>query len=151
MDNITRKRRNVYHSHHASSEPTDLAKLRGIYVELAALRSYCDLNQTGFYKIIKKYDKIMEVRFMILISISKEPNTKIHFRDNTCLQEETLEEWMKMIDKQPFATTPEPLQLMDVVTSLVSRAQLIEWGKWIYTISMVEVTVKRVGKKRDIN
>ena len=67
------------------------------------------------------------------------------------LQEETLEEWMKMIDKQPFATTPEPLQLMDVVTSLVSRAQLIEWGKWIYTISMVEVTVKRVGKKRDIN
>jgi hypothetical protein len=44
-------------------------------------------------------------------------------------QEETLETWMKTIDKQPFATTPEPLQLMDVVTSLVSRAQLIEWGK----------------------
>ena len=30
-------------------------------MELAALRSYCDLNQTGFYKIIKKYDKTMEV------------------------------------------------------------------------------------------
>ena len=72
LDNITRKRRNVYHSHHASSEPTDLAKLRGIYVELAALRSYCDLNQTGFYKIIKKYDKIMEVRFIIFICISKD-------------------------------------------------------------------------------
>ena len=36
---------------------------------------------------------------------------------------------MKIIDKQPFATTPEPLQLIDVVTSLVSRAQLLEWGK----------------------
>jgi hypothetical protein len=35
---------------------------------------------------------------------------------------------MKIIDKQPFATTPEPLQLIDIVTSLVSRAQLIEWG-----------------------
>lgn len=36
---------------------------------------------------------------------------------------------MKTIDNQPFATTPEPLQLMDVVTGLVSRAQLIEWGE----------------------
>jgi hypothetical protein len=44
-------------------------------------------------------------------------------------QEETLETWMKTIDNQPFATTPEPLQLMDVVTGLVSRAQLIEWGE----------------------
>ena len=45
---------------------------------------------------------------------------------------------MKMIDMQPFATTPEPLQLMDVVTSLVSRAQLIEWGKWICRRKRVE-------------
>ena len=63
LDGITRKRKNAYRSHHASGEPTDLATLRSIYVELAALRSYCDLNQTGFYKIIKKYDKIMEVNF----------------------------------------------------------------------------------------
>lgn len=49
-----------------------------------------------------------------------------------------MEEWMKMIDMQPFATTPEPLQLMDVVTSLVSRAQLIEWGKWICRRKRVE-------------
>ena len=48
---------------------------------------------------------------------------------HTFAQEETLETWMKTIDKQPFATTLEPLQLMDVVTSLVSRAQLIEWGE----------------------
>jgi SPX domain protein involved in polyphosphate accumulation len=61
LDGITSKRRNSYRSHHTSSETTDLATLRDIYVELAALRSYCDLNQTGFYKIIKKYDKTMEV------------------------------------------------------------------------------------------
>ena len=35
---------------------------------------------------------------------------------------------MQVIDQQPFATTAEPVQLMNVVTSLVSRAQLIEWG-----------------------
>ena len=68
LDGITSKRRNAYRSHHASSEPTDLATLKSIYVELAALRSYCDLNQTGFYKIIKKYDKIMEVRAKFLVS-----------------------------------------------------------------------------------
>ena len=62
LEGITRKRRNVYRSHHTSGGATDLATLKDIYVELAALRSYCDLNQTGFYKIIKKYDKIMEVR-----------------------------------------------------------------------------------------
>ena len=151
MDNITRKRRNVYHSHHASSEPTDLAKLRSIYVELAALRSYCDLNQTGFYKIIKKYDKIMEVRFMTLIIISKELSTLIYYYGHICLQEETLEEWMKMIDKQPFATTPEPLQLMDVVTSLVSRAQLIEWGKYRYIFLIEKISVEGRGMNRVIN
>ena len=46
LDQITSKRRNVYLSHHTSAE-TDLVRLREIYVELAALRSYCDLNQTG--------------------------------------------------------------------------------------------------------
>ena len=79
LDNMTRKRRNVYHSHHARSEPTDLANYRSIYVELAALRSYCDLCQTGFHKIIKKYDKIMEVRFITLIVISKELSRLIYF------------------------------------------------------------------------
>lgn len=32
-----------------------------------------------------------------------------------------------MIDKQPFSTSPEPLQLMDIITSLVSRDKLLEW------------------------
>ena len=59
LDQITSKRRNVYYSHHTSAE-TDLGRLQDIYVQLAALRSYCDLNRTGFYKIIKKHDKILE-------------------------------------------------------------------------------------------
>lgn len=46
LDQITSKRRHVYFSHHTSAE-TELVKLRDIYVQLAALRSYCDLNQTG--------------------------------------------------------------------------------------------------------
>jgi SPX domain protein involved in polyphosphate accumulation len=63
LECITSKRRNAYRKSPYSTGDTtdDLAMLRNIYVELAALRSFCDLNQTGFYKIIKKYDKTMEV------------------------------------------------------------------------------------------
>jgi hypothetical protein len=46
LDQITSKRRNIYFSHHTSAE-TDLVRLRDIYVQLAALRSYCELNRTG--------------------------------------------------------------------------------------------------------
>ena len=46
LEHITSKRQNAYFSHHTSGE-SDLNSLRDIYVELAALRSYCDLNQTG--------------------------------------------------------------------------------------------------------
>ena len=49
-----------------------------------------------------------------------------------------METWMKIIDKQPFATTPEPLQLIDIVTSLVSRAQLIEWGTCSTILALVK-------------
>jgi len=89
LDQITSKRRHVYFSHHTSAE-TELVKLRDIYVQLAALRSYCDLNQTGthllylyflfayqsliiyndvigFYKIIKKHDKVLEEKVYLLV------------------------------------------------------------------------------------
>lgn len=79
-------------------------QLRDIYVELAALKSYGDLNKQGLVKIIKKYDKILE--------------------------KSTLESWIPTIERQPFATSPEPMQLMEVVTNYVSRDKLIEWEKF---------------------
>lgn len=48
LELITSKRANTYISHHTSGE-TDLFRLRDVYVDLAALRSFCDLNQTGTY------------------------------------------------------------------------------------------------------
>lgn len=104
MEEITVVRKNSYRSHHTSSDSPYLLQLRDIYVDLAALRSYCNLNRTGFYKIVKKYDKTMG--------------------------ESNLEEWMRTIDRQPFANNCEPIQLMEVVTSLVSRDKLIEWERF---------------------
>lgn len=105
LEEITGKRRDSYHIHHTGSgNQGDLLILRDIYVELAALRSYCDLNRTGFYKILKKYDKTM--------------------------QEHSMEVWMPLVDRQVFAKTVEPAQLMDVVTSLVSRDKLLEWERF---------------------
>jgi phosphate transporter len=112
LDEITRKRRNSYLAHHTGTD-SDLKNLRDIYVKLAALRSYCDLNQTGFYKIIKKYDKVMG--------------------------ETTLETWMPVVERQPFATSTEPLQLIEVVTGLVSRDKLLEW-EMLATEEQMKVT-----------
>jgi len=106
LEEITEKRRpESYHVHHAGGgEKNDLTTLRDIYVELAALRSYCDLNRTGFYKILKKYDKTMA--------------------------ETSMEVWLPLVDRQAFAKTNEPVQLMDIVTSLVSRDKLLEWERF---------------------
>lgn len=46
LDKITSKRENIYLSHHTSKE-IELSSLRDLYIDLMALRSYCDLNQTG--------------------------------------------------------------------------------------------------------
>jgi phosphate transporter len=101
LEEITVVRKNSYRSHHTSSDSPYLLHLRDIYIDLAALRSYCNLNRTGFYKIVKKYDKAMG--------------------------ENNLEAWMRTIDRQPFSNNSEPVQLMEIVTSLVSRDKLIEW------------------------
>lgn len=104
LEEITVVRKNSYRSHHTSSDSPYLLQLRDIYVDLAALRSYCNLNRTGFYKIVKKYDKAMG--------------------------EDNLDAWMRTIDRQPFSNTSEPMQLMDTVTSLVSRDKLLEWERF---------------------
>lgn len=104
LEEITSTRSSLYRSHHTISDPSHLIRLRNIYVELAALRSYCTLCRTGFYKIVKKYDKTMG--------------------------ESTMDTWMATVEKQPFTVTEEPLQLMEVITGLVSRDKLIEWERF---------------------
>lgn len=103
LDMVTSKQRNAYRTHHTSNDVADLSTLRDVYVELAALRSFCELNKSGLVKIIKKHDKILE--------------------------KTTLESWIPVIERQPFSTSPEPLQLMEVVTSYVSRDKLMEWER----------------------
>ena len=48
---------------------------------------------------------------------------------------QNLATWMPTINNQPFATSPESLQLMDIVTSLVSRDKLIEWEMFASEVS----------------
>ena len=43
------------------------------------------------------------------------------------MEESTLESWLPLVERQPFAKVTEPLQLMDIVQSLVSRDKLLEW------------------------
>ncbi|KAJ1432819.1 Sodium:sulfate symporter transmembrane region-domain-containing protein [Ochromonadaceae sp. CCMP2298] len=104
LDLINSTRSNTYLSHHTSLDPSILLRLRSVYVQLMALKSYCELNKTGFVKIIKKYDK--------------------------ALGEETQKQWKSTIEQQPFALTSEPMHLIDIVTGLVSRAKLMEWDRF---------------------
>jgi len=46
------------------------------------------------------------------------------------MDEDNLEQWMKVVDRQPFARTDEVKQVIEIVTSLVSRDKLIEWEKF---------------------
>ena len=58
----------------------------------------------GFYKIVKKYDKT--------------------------LNEATLEAFMGTMNRQPFCTSNELSQMLEVITSYVSRDKLIEWERF---------------------
>ena len=105
LDELTSRRANAYHSHHTGGgDQSELTKLRDLYIQLTNLRSYCDLNKTGFLKIIKKYDKIME--------------------------EDTLKVWKKTVEGQAFAAPKEPGMLIEVVAGLVSRDKLLQWERF---------------------
>lgn len=102
LEKFIRTRDNAYMSHHtSSSDPSQSMVLRDVYVDLITLKAYCELNSTGFYKIIKKYDKIMN--------------------------ESTLKPWLKTIEEQPFGKVDEVVELIDLVTSFISRDHLMEW------------------------
>ena len=115
LEEITEKRRESWRGTSGGAEAHgELLALRHIYVELAALRSFCDLNRTGFYKILKKHDKVLEEQSMVV--------------------------WMPLVERQAFASTvtnnsdapggSEPERLMEVVSSLVSRDKLLEWQRF---------------------
>lgn len=104
LEEIINERKNSYRTHHTSSTASYLTRLRDIYVDVTALVTYCDLNRTGFYKIIKKYDKVFN--------------------------ESNLEQWLTIIDKQAFSNLSEPNTLIEIVTGLVSRDKLLEWERF---------------------
>jgi phosphate transporter len=104
LKEMTEPRSNTYITHHTSTDPNFLNKLRSIYIELVALKQYSELNKTGFYKIIKKYDKAMDTN--------------------------TLDEWQSTIDGQPFTLPDDVNYMMEVVDGLVSRGKLMEWERF---------------------
>eukprot|EP01034_Spumella_vulgaris_P023241 gene23241-29445_t len=102
LEEILSKTGNIYLSHHTSgSDPTYVQRLKDIYMDIITLKQFCELNTLGFTKIIKKYDKVMK--------------------------EKTLGNYSEIIARQPFANTEDVVQMIDIVTGLISRDKLIEW------------------------
>eukprot|EP00640_Fibrocapsa_japonica_P000966 CAMPEP_0113945436 /NCGR_PEP_ID=MMETSP1339-20121228/45883_1 /TAXON_ID=94617 /ORGANISM="Fibrocapsa japonica" /LENGTH=810 /DNA_ID=CAMNT_0000951017 /DNA_START=58 /DNA_END=2491 /DNA_ORIENTATION=- /assembly_acc=CAM_ASM_000762 len=94
-----------------SMGPTDaflkgsqFSNLARLYAQITALKTYAELNRTGFRKILKKHDKVL----------------------GTNLEQMT----MSSIDKMGFVTITEPLQtLQDRVEGMVSRDLLLQLQK----------------------
>lgn len=105
VETITSKIESKEYAHFSSenSMPLNLVKLRDVYIELAALRSYIELNKTGFYKILKKYDKVVN-----------EPS-------------KAMQTWLPIINEQSFTQTKKPTALMEKIAMWVSRDKLLEW------------------------
>ena len=72
-----------------------------IFMSSWLLALFSELNKTGFYKIIKKYDKLIDE------------------------QPKAMKTWMPR--QAAFYRDNEPRVLMERITQLVSRDKLIEW------------------------
>jgi phosphate transporter len=89
-------------SHHTTSLlSSHLVEFRHIFQRLTALEEYGPLNRTGFYKIIKKYDKNMN--------------------------EKNVKTYMQHVDEQNFVASQEPKRMIEVIAGFVSRSKLVEW------------------------
>jgi len=75
-------------------------------MELMLLIQYVDFNRTGFVKIVKKHDKVMNLS--------------------------DLGEWKDIVKRQPFVVSLEPAGLMESLTNIVGRDKLMEWEKHIH-------------------
>lgn len=102
LEEISSKWQNAALLHHTGGLKNKMMdRLRKLYIELSALKSYSTLNKTAFTKIVKKYDKTME--------------------------ESNLRLWSSTVEKQSFSVSSEPTQLMEVVSNMVNRQTLLEW------------------------
>ena len=95
--------------HHSSGlAAAGYAKLRKLYVDILLLRQYSEINQTGFYKILKKHDKQLWNEDSMTVA--------------------AMPIWMRVVEKQPFAVggDSEIAQLLSQIQGLVSREKLLE-------------------------
>ena len=97
--------------HHASGAHRDFSKLRELYLQVLFLRSYSELCHTGFYKILKKFDKLF----------SEQPQGQ-----DASEKLKVMPIWMRLVDKQPFTVVSEVTSLMESIQKLLSRDKLLE-------------------------
>ena len=102
LDELVEKWKEQHSSHHNTHLlSSHLVEFRRLYQDLSALEGYGPLNRTGFYKIIKKYDKN--------------------------LGENNMKPYMQHVDLQNFVASKEPTRMIDVIAGYVSRSKLVEW------------------------
>ena len=84
----------------AGSAHPDLRSVKRLYIELMQLQNFVRLNGTGFRKIVKKFDKVMN--------------------------RSTLPKFMDNLKKRQFMSSSKCIELIEGTTSLVSRDKLMD-------------------------
>lgn len=64
LSSILDRRRDSYRTHHTASMPSDLNKIREMYLELKNLQTFCSLNQTGSIKLKYIYIVLLHYSFL---------------------------------------------------------------------------------------
>lgn len=102
LDELTEKWQEQHATHHNMPLlSSHLVEFKHLFLDLSALEEFGPLNRTGFYKIVKKYDKNMN--------------------------EKNVKSYMSRVDEQNFAASQEPHRMIEQIAGYVSRSKLVEW------------------------
>jgi phosphate transporter len=102
LDEVVEKWEEQHASHHNTHLlSSHLVEFRHLFMDLSALEGYGPLNRTGFYKIIKKFDKNMN--------------------------EKNVKAYMLRVDEQNFVASREPQRMIERMAGYVSKSKLVEW------------------------
>lgn len=101
INEILHDRSDNNRSHHSDGKRNELSVLKDIYIQLIALKKFCELNKTGFIKIVKKYDKIFDSNFSDL--------------------------WKERLESEYFVTSEQHIESICRISSVVSRDRLLSW------------------------
>ncbi|KAF8261363.1 SPX domain-containing protein [Lactarius quietus] len=130
-------------------------RITNLYVQVSALRSYVELNYSGFRKVLKKYDKVTESSLYAKCvtdgdAAAAQRYLKLHLREHIAWERDTV--WRQMIGRERRGENGTPLGApLDTtvekafeVSTRVGRVRLGRRKAWVISSALVFATLLNV-------